>query len=192
MATTNAMATTSVKIFRFKLSDEVMTLITQFSKIHQFDDRHTYKEAWSIWLTENQDTVEREMMRLEQLGYSGDITDKMFKAGRYYFREKVAIKNTGVSEVVENATTTTKQHRNYIVMNPEIIQAMDHHLKDKMKTNGFKPELAYIQFCEQHVELVRKEIARLLQENKSINISGDQMSAKFKKTYKNRYFILSN
>jgi hypothetical protein len=203
--TTNA----NVKIFRFKLSDDVMSFITQFSKIHQFDDRHAYKEAWAIWLSDNQDMVEREIMRLQQLGYTGDIIDKMFKAGRYYFREKVAInkksdknknknknKNTDhVSESVvdedeaENENVTKR--RNYIVMNPEIIQAMDQHLKTKMKTTGFKPESAYIHFCDQHVELLRKEIGRLLKENKTIKISGHQMSAKFKKTYKNRYFILS-
>ena len=215
--TTNA----NVKIFRFKLSDDVMSFITQFSKIHQFDDRHAYKEAWAIWLSDNQDMVEREIMRLQQLGYTGDIIDKMFKAGRYYFREKVSInkksdknknknKNTdGVSESVvdeaeaenenenenenknKNKNENTTKRRNYIVMNPEIIQAMDQHLKTKMKTTGFKPESAYIHFCDQHVELLRKEIGRLLKENKTIQISGHQMSAKFKKTYKNRYFILS-
>lgn len=213
--TNDAKTTLNVKIFRFKLSDDVMSIITQFSKIHQFDDRHAYKEAWSIWLSDNQDMVEREIMRLQQLGYTGDIIDKMFKAGRYYFREKVAInkksdknknknknKNTdGVSETVvdeneneaenENKNENTTKRRNYIVMNPEIIQAMDQHLKTKMKTTGFKPESAYIHFCDQHIELLRKEIGRLLQENKTIKISGHQMSAKFKKTYKNRYFILS-
>ena len=206
------------KIFRYKLSDDIMAIISQFAKIHQFDDRHAYKEAWSRWLVDQQDTVEREVMRLQQLDYDGDIIDKMFKAGRYYFREKTAIKkhdeededvaNANVNANVnatdnhnanDNATNGGKKargkadkRRTYIVMNHELIQGMDSHLQKMMKSNEFKPELAYIHFCDNHVELLRKEIGRLMKENKHNTISSRQMSAKFKKTYKNRYFILSS
>ncbi len=204
------------KIFRYKLSDDIMAIISQFAKIHQFDDRHAYKEAWARWLVDQQDTVEREVMRLQQLDYDGDIIDKMFKAGRYYFREKTAIKKydeenededvandnvnaTDNHNANDNATNGGKKargkadkRRTYIVMNHELIQVMDSHLQKMMKSNEFKPELAYIHFCDNHVELLRKEIGRLMNENKHTNISGNQMSAKFKKTYKNRYFILSN
>ena len=204
------------KIFRYKLSDDIMAIISQFAKIHQFDDRHAYKEAWARWLVDQQDTVEREVMRLQQLDYDGDIIDKMFKAGRYYFREKTAIKkhdeddedvanaNVNVNatdnhNANDNANNRDKKahgkadkRRTYIVMNHELIQVMDSHLQKMMKSNEFKPELAYIHFCDNHVELLRKEIGRLMKENKHTNISGNQMSAKFKKTYKNRYFILSN
>ena len=204
------------KIFRYKLSDDIMAIISQFAKIHQFDDRHAYKEAWARWLVDQQDTVEREVMRLQQLDYDGDIIDKMFKAGRYYFREKTAIKkhdeededvanaNVNVNatdnhNANDNANNRDKKargkadkRRTYIVMNHELIQVMDSHLQKMMKSNEFKPELAYIHFCDNHVELLRKEIGRLMKENKHTNISGNQMSAKFKKTYKNRYFILSS
>ena len=203
------------KIFRYKLSDDIMAIISQFAKIHQFDDRHAYKEAWARWLVDQQDTVEREVMRLQQLDYAGDIIDKMFKAGRYYFREKTAIKkhdededganhndkvnatdnhnaNDNANNGVKKDAGKADKRRTYIVMNHELIQVMDSHLQKMMKSNEFKPELAYIHFCDNHVELLRKEIGRLMNENKHTNISGNQMSAKFKKTYKNRYFILSS
>jgi hypothetical protein len=179
------------KIFRYKLSDEIMSSITQFAKIHQLDDRHMYKEAWNRWLANEQDNVEREVARLEQLDYKGDILDKMFKAGRYYFREKVAIKvKPAHAETAETNTNTNtnKKTREYIVMDPVIIQAMDHHLRSLMSNKNFKPALAYNQFCEQHVELLRQEIRRLMAQN----IPSEKMSAKFKKTYKNRYYILHN
>ena len=203
------------KIFRYKLSDDIMAIISQFAKIHQFDDRHAYKEAWARWLVDQQDTVDREVMRLQQLDYAGDIIDKMFKAGRYYFREKTAIKkhdededganhhdkvnatdnhnaNDNANNGVKKDAGKADKRRTYIVMNHELIQVMDSHLQKMMKSNEFKPELAYIHFCDNHVELLRKEIGRLMNENKHTNISGNQMSAKFKKTYKNRYFILSS
>jgi len=168
------------KIFRYKLSDEIMENIAQFAKIHQFDDRHMYKEAWTRWLAAEQDNVEREVARLRNLDYHGDILDKMFKAGRYYFREKVAIK--------KEESKKDKPKREYIVMDPVIIQAMDCHLRGLINNRNFKPAVAYDEFCDEQVALLRLEIRRLMVQN----ISGEKMSEKFKKTYKNRYFILQN
>jgi hypothetical protein len=159
----------ATKIFRYKLSDDIMLNITQFAKIHQYDDRH---------LSEHQDSVEREVTRLQQLEYTGDIIDKMFKAGRYYFREKVPAKKQPVD---------SNKRRDYIVMHPDIIQAMDLHLQSLINTTDFKPARAYNLFCEQHLNLLRKEIERLAADHA---ITGNQMSTKFKKTYKNRYFNL--
>ena len=167
------------KIFRYKLCDAIMANITQFAQKHQFDDRHTYKEAWTYWLAENQDMVEREVARLQQLAYKGDVIDKMFKAGRYYFREKVSPKQKQKEQ--EEPT----KRRDYIVMSQDVIQAMDAHLQTLMKEKDFKPALAYTQFCEQHLALLRNEIGRL-----GAYFTGEKLSAKFKKTYKNRYFGL--
>jgi hypothetical protein len=164
------------KIFRYKLSDDIMLCIAQFAKIHQLDDRHTYKEAWTEWVTANQDQVEREVQRLQQLAYQGDILDKMFKAGRYYFREKMPT----------NKKEKEKKQRDYIVMEPELIQAMDVHLRLTMKAADFKPALAYEQFCNEHLPLLRKEIGRLVQQQ----IPSEKIADKLKKTYKNRYFNL--
>jgi hypothetical protein len=174
---TNAIGANASKIFRYKLSDDIMLDIAQFAKIHELDDRHTYKDAWIVWLNENQDQVEREVRRLQELDYQGDILDKMFKAGRYYFREKMP-KNKKLP--------TEKKKREYIVMEPELIQAMDLHLRSKMKAADFKPALAYQQFCNEHLALLRKEIGRLVQDQ----IPGEKIAAKLKKTYKNRYFNL--
>jgi len=178
VATNNAAASNAAasKIFRYKLSDTIMASITQFAHIHQFDDRHQYKEAWTHWLTDNQAAVQYEITRLQQLDYTGDIVDKMFKAGRYYFRGK-AVKET----------QKTKNKREYIVMHPVMIQTMDIHLRGLMAQPNFKPALAYNLFCEQHPELVQAEIRRLAD-----TISGEKMSAKLKKTYKNRYFSLQH
>jgi len=194
--------TKMAKIFRYKLDDTIMTLIAQFAKIHEKEDRHAYKEAWAIWLIDNQDMVNREVNRLEELDYNGDILDKMFKAGRYYFREKVPKKkivaanevaaNKVANEVAAapqvaaaNEVAAKKKTRDYIVMDPVLIQAMDAHLKLKMKAQSFKPAAAYTDFCLQHSEILQKETLRLLQ-----NITKEKLTAKIKKTYKNRYFIL--
>ena len=192
--------TKMAKIFRYKLDDTIMTLIAQFAKIHEKEDRHAYKEAWAIWLIDNQDMVNREVTRLEELDYNGDILDKMFKAGRYYFREKAPKKKASAAQASSAQASAAqassaqasappeppkKKTREYIVMDPVLIQAMDAHLKLKMKAQSFKPAVAYTDFCLQHSEILQKETLRLLQ-----NITKEKLTAKIKKTYKNRYFIL--
>ncbi len=178
-----------IKIFRFKLCDEIMTIITQFSKIHQYDDRHTYKEAWHLWLINQRETVDNEIARLKQLGYTGDVEDKMFKAGRYYFREKV--EDAGASAGASACTDADiKKRRDYVVMSADVIQAMDRHLAGMITNNNFSPANGFTNFCEQHIELLRTEITRLIQVNKTF--TSDVLSTKIKKTYKNRYFKLKN
>ena len=181
---------TSTKIFRFKLNDDLSAIITQFAKIHLYDDRHTYKDAWQNWLVENRDSVDREVVRLQQLDYKGDVVDKMFKTGRYYFRGKEEKKNDKKKGTTLENNNKPPASRSYIVMQPELIQAMDKHLMSGiMKEDKFKPAKAYTQFCEQHETILHREIRRLFNEHPAI--TGEKIGEKIKKTYKNRYFILS-
>ena len=86
----NDSASKKATVYRYKFTDEVNSAITSFAKIHQFDNRHDYKEAWQEWVEENQELIDNETKRLKELGYEKDIGDKMFKAGRYYFRKKTS------------------------------------------------------------------------------------------------------
>ena len=45
-------------IYRFKFTDDVMESITQFSKIHQFEERNDYKESWEEWCKDNIELIE--------------------------------------------------------------------------------------------------------------------------------------
>ena len=187
-------------IFRYKLSDDLMALISQFAKIHQYDDRHSYKDAWEHqWLNDYSEMVEREISRLQQLGYKGDVVDKMYKAGRYYFREKESMENKNArkaqkkeeekEEAEKKEEKEEKKQRTYCVMNSVVIGAMDKHLIAQMQKRGFKPAHAYKEFCETHLTLLREEITRLIQQEETM--TAEQISNKIKKTYKNRYFILT-
>jgi hypothetical protein len=72
-----------VNIFRYKFTDDFTSEMFKFSKIHQYDHRKDFKEAWNIWVEENENIIADEVRRLENLGYEGDILDKMFKSARY-------------------------------------------------------------------------------------------------------------
>ena len=80
----------TTKTFRFEFSKNFIDELSRFSKVHQFDERRAYKEAWQKWKSnpEIDNIMSFEIRRLEENGYSGDIEDKMFKSGRYYFRKK--------------------------------------------------------------------------------------------------------
>ena len=89
--TTTAPAT-NIKTFRFEFSKAFIQELSRFSKVHQYDERHTYKKEWSAWKSDPEiaEIMEMEKRCLEENGYLGDIDDKMFKSGRYYFRKKTA------------------------------------------------------------------------------------------------------
>jgi hypothetical protein len=79
-----------VKILRFKLSDIVMEKINEFAIKHKTSHRKVYKEEWNKWLEINKQMVEEEIKRTNDLGYKECVKEKMFNAGRYYFRKRGA------------------------------------------------------------------------------------------------------
>ena len=167
----------NVNIFRYKFTQEFMDELYQFSKIHQYDDRHGFKEAWTEWVEINWDTINTEIRRINELGYTGDIIEKMFKSARYYFRKKSTV-------------TPVKQspRRNYITANKDLLDAMDRHIIQNINTEKYKPSQGFLDFCNSNTDLLRIEISHLLENN--ITNSND-IQSKFKKTYKNRYFIIT-
>jgi len=77
-----------------------MANLSCFSKVHQYDDRHAYKSEWTKWTQQEEiaQAIDVEKRRLQENGYKGDIEDKMFKAGRYYFRKKTLPKTAATAD----------------------------------------------------------------------------------------------
>jgi hypothetical protein len=169
--------TNTQTIYRYKFNTEVMNEIAAFSKIHQYDDRHTYKEAWNMWKDNQRDIVDAEIERLTGLGYTGSVEDKMYKAGRYYFRKKPLVQ-----------TVEKQERRGYISMDGEVLIAMDAHIRRIMGEDNFTPASGYTDFCEKNLSILDEEIRRICRENPT---GVDLLVEKFKKTYKNRYYLLS-
>lgn len=159
-------------IYRYKISEEVIEKMYSFSKIHQYDHRKDFKAAWELWLEENEDIVNYEKRRLLNLGYDGDVLDKMFKSARYYFRKKSTEKKA------------PKERRNYIGVDKSLLSAMDEHLK---KSKDLKPELSFDEFCKENMECLKNEVSRLIEFGFE---DPKEIQNKIKKTYKNRYFMM--
>ena len=196
--------------YRFKLAEPIMAIITQFAQTHQYDDRKIYKEAWLRWLNNNHGLVEEEIKRLIQEGYQGDVADKMFKAGRYYFRKKPVLEKveapTAVVQVptaVVQVPTAARKKRLYISMDPAILKAMDQHIQQH---HMLAPASGFNDFCLKQAVLLQGEINRLMEEEYTLVVQKEKekemekemekekekkLYLKVKKTYKNRYFIFT-
>jgi hypothetical protein len=150
-------AAAPIQTYRHEFSKEFMAELSRFSKVHQYDDRHTYKSEWQKWSNQEDiaQSIEVEKRRLQEKGYNGDIDDKMFKAGRYYFRKKTLTTNTNIepstpghsSTEIASATdlpetpiptaapatpiataAASTERRTYITMSKQCIRMMDDHI----------------------------------------------------------------
>ena len=164
------------KIYRFKFTEEFMAELHTFSKIHQYDDKNTFKDAWINFTLENELLINMEARRIAQLGYEGDIMDKMFKSARYYFRKK------------SNVKKEAKERRQYITFDNQLLDAMEKHILQNLKKEDYQPKTGFTCFCKENEKLVRETVAKLYENGLT---DSKMIEEKFKKTYKNRYFMIT-
>ena len=166
----------NINIYRFKFTTEFTDELYNFSKIHQYDQRKDFKEAWNIWLDDNEIIVENEIRRIKNLGYIGDIKDKMFKSSRYYFRKKSTEKKEPI------------KRRTYMCVQKDLLDAIDQHIKNNINNNNYKPSIGFDDFCNNNIDLLKQEINILIRNGFT---DSEEIRKKMKKTYKNRHFLIS-
>ena len=123
-------------VYRFKLNKQILDLIIDFSQKHKYIDRKEYKEEWKKFLEINKLIIETEKRRLSELGYKGNLEDKMYKSGRYYFREKTYEK------------TSPKKRKKYKKMDTEMLNKINLHVIKMVKDNQ-KPSEGYNKFIKE-------------------------------------------
>ena len=159
----NNKAATSTTTYRFEFSKPFCEELERFAKVHKYDDRKVFKEAWSTWSEENREWIEQECNALRVLGYEGDALDKMFKSARYYFRKK---------DVVTEKEKSPR--KTYTKVDKDLLKEMDAYIKENMT---MKPHDCYVNFCETFREELMADMRELGEE-------------KMKKTFKNRRSII--
>jgi hypothetical protein len=102
--------------------------------------------------------------------------DKMFKSARYYFRKKSTEKKE------------PKQRRQYISVTRELLDAMDDHIEENIKTENYQPKTGFILFCKENEILLKDTLTKIFEQG--VN-DIELIQNKIKKTYKNRYFRFS-
>jgi hypothetical protein len=163
--------------YRFKFTEEFMKELAIFSKIHQYDERSIFKEAWLEWVIIYKDLIQNETQRLVDIGYDGDVLDKMYKSGRYYFRKKSSEKKE------------PKKRRQYIGVSQELLNAMDLNIKQHILDTDYQPKTGFIHFCKENTDILKKSVRQICNEGFS---DYQIIEEKIKKTYKNRYFVFKS
>jgi len=174
----DCICTSKANTFRHNFSESIMKALYGFAKMHQYDARNDYKDAWKDWTENNEQVIREEEERLKGNGFTGDFQDKMYKSGRYYFRKK---KDFGERK------KESRVRRQYIALDNELIDKMDTHIARNER--GLKPAICFETFCMIYEEDINMEEERLFEE---YNLLPDTYSKKLKKTYKNRYFQNKN
>ena len=177
------------RVLRFEFSGELIEHVTAFANLHQYDDRKTYKEAWTAWLAHNEIAalLANEVTRLSTLGYKGDVADKLFKSGRYYFRTR----EPTVPSIAPHTPPSQRLGRAYVLLNHQLLDAMDDHIECGLRrdAHAYTPAIGYAEFCRtwMNVDYYSREVTRLSE----IMPTGEAVHDKLKKTYKNRYFMMT-
>lgn len=182
----------NIKTFRHEFSKAFIGQLSQFSKVHQYDDRHTYKSEWTKWTQREEisQAIETERRRLHENGYTGDVNDKMFKAGRYYFRKKTfastaataadandaAADANDANDAAADAATVVvssreESRRPYITMSKDAIRLMDVHIRNKHtkaatdEAEKFKPSSCYDDFYQTNMSSIEMttEIEKIIE-----------------------------
>jgi len=196
--------TNKVRVLRFEFSGAIIEQVTAFANVHRYDDRKTYKEAWIAWLAHDEIAalLTAEITRLTDLGYKGDVADKLFKSGRYYFRGKQTQTQT-------QTPARARARARYVTVNRSLLDVMDEHIERGVRSNdAYTPAIGFSDFCNAHADdtTLKTEVALLFERYiTTINTSTSTSEAseatkatkatktireKLKKTYKNRYFML--
>ena len=134
----------SFKVFRFTFSDEITKQLYEFNRIHQFNDKQSYKEAWTQWLQTHQVLIDNESNRLKKLGFEGDMLGKMYHSSRYYIR------NQFIKEQPEKKTT----RKTRTTIPKDILREMDEHIKNHSTE---KPIEAYRHYLRTQGDQINKD-----------------------------------
>jgi hypothetical protein len=177
----------TLKTYRFILSNNIIEHLSNFAKIHQYDDRKTFKEEWENWISDEniQLLINEEIKHLTNEGFKGDVIDKMFKSARYYYRTKPIEKE-------ENKN----QRKTYEHVSKEIQEKMDEHIyrqinqNVQINNNNFSIVSPAESFDNYLLENKDDLIKDLKEKNQSRITKEDceNLIKKYKKTYKNRFY----
>lgn len=169
-------------IFRFEFSQHMLYLLEKFAILNKYVQKQDYKEAWEQWIKDHEQDINEEEELLRLNGYKGNINDKMYRSARYYFRKK----DYNTEETKGN---NKGKKRTYINVSKILINNMNEHIINCLNDdNDMKPSDYYEDFIKKHHNIVDRE-KQIIQNVNSLDI--DDVEFKIKKTYKNRYFMIT-
>lgn len=166
--------------FRINYSENFTQVLEDFAKNHSTEDRKTFKQNWISLRNKNTEIFQKEISQIQNQGYDGDIDKKIFESIRYYYRKKVLKQTTKISKISKTKLGGFSR---------EIKQKMDIHIKNIVQETEYlvSPADAFDDFCRQSQEEIAMEVFRL-KSKVNQELDPNEITIKFKKSYKNRYY----
>ena len=191
----NGLGRVTIKTNRHTYSEEVVEQLSSFAKVHEYDDRKEFKEAWHKWMEEPdiKNTIVAEVARLTANGLSGDILDRMYKSARYYYRKK------GGEAVAE--PTIRKEYEG---LPRTVLKTIDDFIYSEINRNiaetekGSNPIItitaaqSFTTYCKLHYDVISDLLPPMNDEACKVNTNMREelkkVTDRLKKTYKNRFY----
>lgn len=111
-----------------------------FAEIHKYDDNSDFKEYFEKWVIKHNEIINNEQQRLELLGCTNDIIDKIYKSIKYYYCKK-----TTTRTVQKKSDEYTK--REYSKLEFNIIADIKNFIDD-LEISNIKASDAYNDFLD--------------------------------------------
>ena len=168
-----------LKQHHFDYSNDFANQLFIFAKTHLDDTNKEFKTAWSLWTEANSDQIQKEISRMKDAGYEGNVEDKMYFSARYYYRKK-AIRATTTEDAEAEEEEDKTQRKKYESMEKTTLKQMNDHILSQI-------------YCDQDVSdsIVRSIMPSKSFENYCSKYGISAEDARIKKTYKNMYWRIS-
>jgi hypothetical protein len=191
----NGLGRVTIKTNRYTYSEEVVEQLSSFAKVHEYDGRKEFKEAWQKWMEEPdvKNLIGSEVSRLTANGLSGDIFDRMYKSARYYYRKKGG-------EVVNEPTT----RKEYEGLPRSVLKTIDDYIYSEINRNILETEKgdnhiititaakSFTTYCKLHYDVISDLLPPMNDDedkvNKNMRDELKKVTDRLKKTYKNRFY----
>jgi|TARA_B110000285_G_scaffold235528_1_gene317831 hypothetical protein len=175
---------------RYKFSKEIIDLLEDFAKLHQYEGSKDYKESWSNWIKEDEISreLEEEQSRLVKQGIIGDVMERLYKSSRYYYRKKI--------HKPESAPKTRKKYEG---LSKEVLRNMDAQIIREINGNidmsenekiisRFTPSKSFESYINENPDSVNDLITDPADSAQEDRFQRENALQKLKKTYKNRFY----
>ena len=164
------------RTLRFNFSEKMTNNLLEFHRKNKDLKNSDYKKQWQQFMEDNSEMIAHEERTLVNAGFSGNINQKMFTSVKYYLSKK------------SNEKVEPKERRVYIHIDKQILEAMNNHIVTNKDNQDYTPAKGYKNFYETNEQEIIIEKNRL---KTTSELTDQEIEFKIKKTYKNRYFILS-
>ena len=190
----NGLGRVTIKTNRYTYSEEVVEQLSSFAKVHEYDDRKEFKEAWQKWMEEPdvKNLIGSEVARLTVNGLTGDVLDRMYKSARYYYRKKCG-----------EAVTEPTIRKEYEGLPRTVLKTIDDYIYSEINRNIAETEKggnhiititaakSFTTYCKLHYDVISDLLPPMNDEDKvNTNMREElkKVTDRLKKTYKNRFY----